>query len=278
MRATPHSHLHKTRDGFTLIELVVVLTIMAVVSAVALPQFVPLIAFSQLEGTARHLGNYGEGAIAHATLMREDITVRVDFDNQEYYTIRWIVPDAEGEGAAEAEAAFDQLAMFNEFRQGSELSPGELSDLLAEGKLQDMPENFDPEAADLQMNDRFAKWQRSITTARAKNVIHDESFLDDIGNFVDEVQFDLDEEMAEPVEEEIYDPVLERTRPFGDAYIESVSIDGESISSGVAEINLTALGLSNYVRFFVTDGYEYYTIVWDPVTGTANVIPGKVDE
>ena len=102
----------RNHDGFTLIELMVVIVIMAMIAAISLPYLLPTIIYSTHEGAARHLANYGRSAIAHATLDKETITVMIDLDNQEYWSERLPEPAPEEE---EAE---------NEFFESSSASSG----------------------------------------------------------------------------------------------------------------------------------------------------------
>ena len=86
------------RRGFTLIELMVVISLMAMIAAISLPYFLPVLLYSTHEGAARHLANYGRSAIAHTTLEKETITVMIDLDNQEYWSEGLRQPDPEIEG------------------------------------------------------------------------------------------------------------------------------------------------------------------------------------
>ena len=71
----------RNRHGFTLIELMVVMVIVAMIAAVSMPYFFPVLIYSTHEGAARHLANYGRSAIAHTTLDKETISVIIDLDN-----------------------------------------------------------------------------------------------------------------------------------------------------------------------------------------------------
>jgi hypothetical protein len=56
-----------------------------------------------------------------------------------------------------------------------------------------------------------------------------------------------------------------------------VIVGGESYSKGVAEIPLTPLGLDSQVRFFLrNENREYFTVIWDPASGSTNVLEGRV--
>ncbi len=281
----PHSSSHFSR-GFTLIELVFVMFMIGVIAAITFPQLVQVIAFSELEGDARHLANYGRGIVAEATLLGDEITVYFDLgkdpqESQEYWAVRWVYPD-EGEG--EAEADIDQLGLMAEMQRGDKFSPERLLDAFNNGKNangllgEDMlPDGFDAELAQSQLNDKFNRFARRILEQRAENVIHDEGFLEEIGPLFDpEDEFNLDED--EPVEEEIMDPILQRTRLTDGAWIETVSIGGESYTSGLVELELTPLGLEQKVGFHVVNGEgDCYTVIWDPLTGGANVTNEKED-
>jgi len=269
-------------QGFTLLELCVVVFLIGLIGAIAFPRLLPVIAFSKLEGGARHLANYGRSAIAHVTLRREPITVRFDLDAQEYYAVHWIHPE-EGEGEGEVE---DQLEKLAQMRVSSDYSAKDLSSMLAGERLEDgsygeLPEDFDQEQADAQMNDRFARFARRATEARAENVIHDEGIVSEIGPLF-EKEFELDAD--EPIEEELFDPILQRVRlkdgdeEDPDVWLEAVVIDGTANTGGVVEVELSPLGLTQKIGFYVTNAdRHYYTVVWDPVTGGVDVLEGKED-
>jgi prepilin-type N-terminal cleavage/methylation domain-containing protein len=267
---------HTSRGGFTLLEMTVVIFIIGIIAAIVFPQLLPVIAFSQLEGSARHLSNYGSGAIAEATMLREDLTVRFDLDAQEYYTIRMEYPsEGEGEGGGQA----DQLGLLSQM-QGGGKSPEDLAAMLSGGDvdpslLSQMPADFDAEKAKQQYDDKFAKFSRRSIEARAKNVKQDQGLLDQIGPLF-EKKFSLKED--EPIEVEMDDTVLRRTRLDSPVRIESVVVDGVRSDRGVVEIDVSPLGLNQVVAIYLAnESGEYYTVVWDPVTGGTRIIQGKAD-
>ena len=54
-------------------------------------------------------------------------------------------------------------------------------------------------------------------------------------------------------------------------------IGGAPYNRGVVEVPITPLGLDQEVRFFVrNDDRDYFTVIWDPISGSTNVISGKV--
>lgn len=267
--------------GFTLLELAIVVFLIGLVAAMSVPQLLPIIAFSELEGSARRVAGFGQGAMAHSALMRERLVVRIDLKAQEIYAVHWVLPEQEKAEALEAEAEPDQLAKLAQLREMGVRSPADLQEkfLGGGGDFSSLLGNedgaFDAEMAGYQMDDKFNTFAREALEVRAQNVKHDSSFLDDVGNILDDVEdFDLDKE--EPVEEELADPILRRTRLRGDVRIQGVEIDGEYSSQGVAEVEFSVLGLTQKVIIFIEneDG-EAYTILWDPISNRSNVHAGR---
>ena len=281
--------MQKTRansSGFTLIELSVVVFIIGIMAAVAFPRFLPILAFSQLEGAGRHLANYGRGTIAQAALMRDDVVFYFDMDKQQFWCTRWIYPDPmEGEGEegmlGEGEMDQDQLALLNQFQAGGGFSAEEMSEMLLSGQMagaDGMPEGFDQDLADQQMGDKFDRMARRALEARAANVIQDESFLGEIGPLFDK-KFSIDgEELEEPYEEEILDPTLRRAELPVEVTVTDIYINGERHRKGLVDIPIGPLGLLDEVIFYITnDEGEFYSVIWDPVLNSADLVDGKVD-
>ena len=263
------------RAGFTLIELVVVTFIIGVIAAVTVPQLFPIILFSSLEGSARHLAGFGRAITAQAALTQQNITVYFDLSEQQYYAVALVYPD-ENAGLMEGEPEPDQLKLFQELRGGdTPPTAQELSQMLADGKLEGFGEGFDPEKMDQQLNDKFSRFAREATMRRAKNVKHDAGILEDVGNLFGD-RFSLEKEV-EPEAVEFTDPVLERTALPEGVYLESVLIGGEAFSRGVVELPITPMGLDEQIRFFVrSDEREYFTVIWDPLSGGTDVLFGRV--
>ena len=71
---------HHPRGGFTLIELAVVIVIVAAVAAVAFPRLIPILAYSELEGSARHAAQFGRAALGEAAMLSKELTIRIDLD------------------------------------------------------------------------------------------------------------------------------------------------------------------------------------------------------
>jgi len=277
------TRLVDARAGFTLIELAIVVFLLGVVAAIAVPRLLPVIAFSELEGSARRVAGFGQGAMAHAALLRDRVVVRIDLKAQEIYAVHWILPEQEEAEALAAEGEPDQLAKLSQLREMGVRSPADLQEKFLGGDdlsgiLGGDDGAFDSELAGYQMDDKFNTFARQALEIRAENVKHDESLLDDVANiFGDEEIFDLDEE--EPVEEELADPVLRRTRLRGAVEITGVEIDGEYHSRGVPEVEFSVLGLTQKVILYLeNEEGEAFTVLWDPISNRSTVYLGRVSD
>ena len=103
--------------------------------------------------------------------------------------------------------------------------------------------------------------------------VENEGILDEIGPLFDK-PFALEDE--EETEEELMEPLLERTALPEGVVIESVHVGSESFSSGEADVELSPLGLDESVVIYVkNEDDEYFTITWDPITGGARIDEGK---
>lgn len=249
---------------------------MSIITAVALPQLMPLLVFSELEGQARKLTHYGSAVMAEAALFGSELTVYMDLDEQQVYVTQTIYPSEDEEGEEEV----DHMQMFSDFRRSGEYSSEELTEMLAGtsgGNLRasgDLPEEFDPAEADAQMKGHLDSRHHQILYKRAQNVKQDASFLSEIGPLFEE-EFALS--FAEPYEEELTEPLLERIRLPEGVRLDEVYLNGESMTRGVGEVQVTSLGLEQPVVLFVCNEEECFTITWNPLTGRGSMEQGRLD-
>lgn len=256
--------------GFTLVEMVVVVALIAGITALALPELMPTLVFSRFDGSARHLAAYGRGAMAHACLLREPISVYFDFEKREYWSERWVDAEerAQEENGQEQESSFfSGGSMFSKF--GADDTNDEASDRSSSDSDEDQVYT-DTDA----VRDRFDRFVRRQLEARAKLVNH-EGFLDEIGPLF-EKKFTLKDE-PEGEWEELFDPVLERSQLAEDVEMVRVFVGSSSFSSGRAEVKLTEVGLEEPVLIHLRSGDEYCTVIWNPLTGGSSVREGRVD-
>jgi prepilin-type N-terminal cleavage/methylation domain-containing protein len=248
--------------GFTFMEMVVVMTIIALIAAIAVPQLLPAIVFSNHEGAARHLAGFGRAAIGYAGLMHEKVTIKFDLSTQEYWAERWPnPPELDEEG--------------NPVKDKPELSQLEMMQLARaamEGDKEVDTKALDEESE--RMRKRFDGLQRQAVTTLAERVEQDQDVVDGLADFLGEFALKKDQEIPPP--EEIFGGMLGRQPMREGVYIEAVSVGGVEYSSGLVEIDIAPSGLGEQVAIFVVnDDGDYYTVEWDPIINGARLRVGR---
>jgi len=237
--------LRPDRTGYTLVELVLVVFIISMVLAIALPRLLPLIAFSQLEASARHVAGFGRAAIAECAMSGDRFTVRIDLDNQQYWAVRWLSEDADLFSDSDEEET-DQEQMDQEA----------LMQHIAELSTDDM------DVVSRQIQERFDRFVQASIQARARNV-DQEGILSGVADDMF-TEFRLDADDEEDKSEEVKSALLTRTILPEGVRIETVQIGNAGKTSGVAEVEVTPMGLNEFVYFYLkNENDEYYTVVWD---------------
>jgi prepilin-type N-terminal cleavage/methylation domain-containing protein len=247
----------KRNNGFTLIELVIVMGLILLIMSLAMPALMPAFAFSELEGAARHVAAYGRSASAYAGFQSEYIAIKIDLDAGEYWAIQVLDTTQQ---------------LFDDEEPETEETEQEALAALVASQAEGGVEGISEEA--LQMQEQFERFFRRTVEAQTKNVQHDGRLFGDKAPL-----FEKDFELREEEDDEdriISDILLQKTRLPNDVYFDSVVVGTARHQKGIVEIDVSPLGLTDTVTFYlVSGGDQYFTVVWDPITGSSRMARGK---
>ena len=123
------------------------------------------------------------------------------------------------------------------------------------------------------MRRQFELMVKVALEAQAK-AVPKEGILDEIGPLFDK-EFTLDIDDEDDNREEIKTDLLSRAILPRDIRVERVSVGGQESTTGIVDVELTAMGLGQTVEFTLTNGKDYYTVVWDAITGGARISKGE---
>lgn len=244
--------------GFTLLEMVVVVAIIGMMVAIAMPQLLPAISASNLEGAARHLAAYGQAAVAEAALGREVVTAKFDLGKGEYWVEHIVV---------KKNSLFEEEDEENQDGEATGGGPDNFMDVILNAGGEESKQ--DPEEVRKSvdaLSEQFEQLVRSRLERRARLVEH-EGMLAEIDPMAEVRDFSLDEEEEEV--EEIAGSLLERTVFPEGVEIESMEVDGQQHSSGEVSVEIEPLGLAQPVTFYLTnEDKDYFTVTWDAIAGS----------
>lgn len=247
----------RAANGFTLIELMVVMVLMALMMAAALPQLWPSIAIAGLEGQAHHLANFGRAAVAHCTLMRERFLIKIDLQNQKYWAEKQ---------EQDPQALGIQTDKKNANKPQQPFVPLAQQDPTTLNKM-------DPQERARQCRQAMEMFVRTAIEARAANVAQaDDGMLKDVGPKFKKFELGGDKKKDNTVRLNLLEP----TNMPDNVTIDSVLVGGKTYNQGTVEVQILPLGLTQNVVFYLKgeDG-DFYTVIWDAITGGSRVYDGK---
>lgn len=258
----------RRRAGFTLIELVVVVAIMAGVLALAAPRLLPVLMFSTHEGAARRLANYGTAAMAEAALQRKTLIFKFDFEKQEYWLEQLPAPPLnESEEERRKQDAKEA---------GVPEDDGELEKMAQAEVTKELPQSGKRTEAGTKVLDQQAKRmmeksrerERRVLGARADRVKQDDKVLPKS----QQEQNRKDNEGKEDAKpEEVRSILLARMKLPEEVQLVLVELGGEEAKKGIGEFEITPTGIELEAKFYLmnTEG-RTFVVTWDPVTNSTS--------
>jgi prepilin-type N-terminal cleavage/methylation domain-containing protein len=269
---------HNTR-GFTLIELMIVILLMGMIVGTAAPRLLPLLMLTEHESEARRLVGYGRSAMAHASMTHTPIRVRIDLDQQKYWTeaLPSLIPESESAASGSKGSAYGGYDEDeDDWVPDDDIELARASSQILKGDEVDQEYTSEDEQNKVldkqrgQMQDQFRAMADNSLFARALRVKHDDDgYVEDRSLFNrndDGYEDDDEEEMRQPVS----DPLLAPHVVIDSVWIDSVMIGDEEFKKGIVDIELSPLGLDTEVSLALFNEDEDLLIVhWDPMTANA---------
>jgi type II secretory pathway pseudopilin PulG len=293
------------------LELVLVVVIIGIVLSLAMPRLLPAIYSSNLEGSARHLANFGRAAITRAAFGHDRFTFNCDLSTGQYWLVRWIDNEPSPEEQRNQGDLFKKDSLFerssSKNKSSSSRSGGfgssrsrsgyggnssigtslfdtdrastlftqdpSLQSIVTGSAQGDFQEELEQSE---EMQARFDRFSKLALMARARNVQH-EGILGEVGPLF-EKEFKLKAKKKEEEEQfdEVKEALLSRTWLPDGVVIESVDVGTSNRAKGTISVEITPLGLAEPVTFYLRgENGEYYTVAWDAITGGAHLYPGK---
>lgn len=267
------------RLGFTLVELMVVIAIVALIMAIAMPNLWPIIAFSEHEGASRRLAQYGRAATSHAVLARETITVNIDMEKGEYWCTR--IPEPEPEESDSLPTAEEEERERRDVPEDDgellRLAQQELEDGSTGRRPDDSPQSDVLLEQSDRLNERLNARARRGAESRAKLVNHKSKSneFDVMDRFLAEREAEKEKREEDIEPEEVKDNLLLRTKLPDQVFFQRVLVNDKEVDQEVVEIEITPLGLAAKVKFYLEHfNGDVFTITWDPLTGGAAIVDG----
>ncbi len=255
----------RRRAGFTLIELVVVVAIMAGVLALAAPKLLPVLMYSTHEGAARRLANYGTAAMAEAALQRKTLIFKFDFEKQEYWLEQLPEPPVSENEEERKKQEAKEAGVPEDDTKLEEMAQAEVAkELPTNGKRTEAGSKVLDQQAK-RMLEKSRERERRVLGAQADRVKQDEKMLPESQQ--ERNRKKKEDEDAKP--EEVKSLLLSRQKLPEEVQLVLVELGGEEAKKGAGEFEITPTGIELEAKFYLmnTEG-RTFVVTWDPVTNS----------